>query len=77
MQLETCKPRILASSAGCDLWMCSDCGIVNLGIGPVSIRLKPEHFKKITETMQDALQKLLDTNTEYKTAIRQNRRINH
>lgn len=77
MQIESCKPLPLASSAGCDLWMCSDCGTINLSIGPVSMRLKPEHFKDITETMQDALQILVNINTGHSVVIQHNRKINH
>lgn len=77
MQIDSCKPFSLASSAGCDLWMCSDCGTINLSIGPLSMRLKPEHFKDITETMQVALQNLLNFNAEHTSVIHHSRKINH
>ena len=77
MQIEPCKPIPLASSSGCELWMCSDCGTINLSIGPVSMRLKPGHFKNISETMQDAIQNLQHINTDQSTLVQHSRKINH
>ena len=77
MQFESCKPRPLASSAGCDLWMCADCGTINLSIGTVSMKLKQEHFKDISETMQNALQNLLMINADQSAVFQQSRKINH
>ena len=77
MQTQPCRPRPLATSAACDLWMCADCGTINLSIGPVSMRLKPEHFKDITATMQEAVHALVHIQPDQTSLVQQSSKINH
>lgn len=58
MSKQPCIPSPLARSEACDIWTCSDCGTITLHVGAISLRLKPEHFRDMTETMLVALREL-------------------
>lgn len=58
MKTKPCQTEPLASSEACEVWVCSDCGIIHFHMGPISLRFKPEHFAGITATFQDASSKL-------------------
>jgi len=49
-----CAPILIAESNACEVWLCEDCGTINLCIGPVSMRLKQAHFLKAAETLRSA-----------------------
>lgn len=53
-----CQLILVVETRACEVWLCKDCGIVHLGIGPVSLRLKLTHFLKTVETLQKAVNEI-------------------
>ena len=55
MKTKPCQTEPLASSEACEVWVCSDCGMIHFHMGPISLRFKPDHFASIVATLQEAV----------------------
>ncbi|MGH8601960.1 MAG: hypothetical protein ACREXR_04035, partial [Gammaproteobacteria bacterium] len=55
MRTKPCQTEPVVSSEACEVWVCSDCGIIHFHMGPISLRVKPEHFAAIAATLQEAV----------------------
>ena len=55
MKTKPCQTEPLVSSEACEVWVCTDCSTVHFHMGPISLRVKPEHFAAIVATLQEAV----------------------
>ncbi len=47
-----CELIPLIHHRACEIWMCQGCKSILLVIGPVSLRLKNEHFLQVADNLQ-------------------------
>jgi hypothetical protein len=69
LKAKPCQTEPLASSEACEVWVCSDCGVVHFHMGPISLRFKPDHFAAITATLQHASSKLRQRGNGFETGL--------
>jgi len=55
LKTKPCQTEPLVSSEACEVWVCTDCSTVHFHMGPISLRVKPEHFAAIVATLQEAV----------------------
>jgi len=58
MNQKHCLLKPLAETEACGIWICTDCGTVSIHIGPVSLRMRPEHFLDVSTVMGAAVMQL-------------------
>jgi len=55
LKTKPCQTEPLVSSEACEVWVCADCSTIHFHMGPISLRVKPEHFAAIVATLQEAV----------------------
>lgn len=54
MKSKVCEKVVLAGSAGCHLTYCKACRVVELEIGAISMRLRPDMLQRLANVMMKA-----------------------
>jgi hypothetical protein len=63
---EPCDKLILAKGLGVRLIYCKNCGVIELEVGAISLRLNPSHVQQIANIMMKAslrLDRIVNTNS--------------
>ena len=55
MSTEKCQLDTLYMSSTCDIQYCADCGLIHLTMGPLTLRLSEEHYKKFSRDIHKGL----------------------
>ncbi len=53
-----CRLETLLSASSCEIRYCSDCGIVHLIMGSITLRLSAEHFQVFGQDLNKGLAQL-------------------
>ena len=58
MRSMPCKTETLLSASTCEIQYCSDCEMIHLMMGSMTLRIPTEHFKELAKDMGKGLAKL-------------------
>ncbi len=58
MSSAPCKPEILLNASTCEIQYCSDCEMVHLMMGSMTLRIPTDHFKELAKDMGEGLVQL-------------------
>lgn len=53
-----CKPETLLHAPTCEIQYCSDCEMIHLTLGSMTLRIPTEHFKELTQDLGKGLVQL-------------------
>ncbi|MDC9724607.1 MAG: hypothetical protein PSN44_01635 [Gammaproteobacteria bacterium] len=51
MSSTPCQPETILSASTCDIQYCSDCGMIHLIMGAMSLRLSTGHFQELAKDL--------------------------
>lgn len=61
---------VLAGDAGCRVVYCAECGVAEIEVGSVSLRLKQDDFRNLRRLIDDAADSLDAAEPSYFTEVR-------
>lgn len=61
---------VLAGETGCRVVYCADCGVAEIEVGSVSLRLKEEAFRQFRQLIDNAVDSLDSTQPPYFSEVR-------
>ena len=62
---QRCRYLPIAGSRACEVWLCEECMTIQLSIGPVSLKLKLNHFLDMYETLQSAVYQVRNMQADF------------
>jgi hypothetical protein len=60
MNSKTCKPETLLNAPTCEIQYCSECEMIHLMLGSMTLRIPAEHFKELAKDLGKGLVQLQD-----------------
>ncbi|PHS33053.1 MAG: hypothetical protein COA95_01725 [Methylophaga sp.] len=58
MNSKTCKPETLLNASTCEIQYCSECEMIHLMLGSMTLRIPTEHFKELAKDLGKGLVQL-------------------
>ena len=58
----TCQPEVLLNTDACEILYCSDCDMIYLSMGSMTLRISTEHYQALSQDLSRGLRRLQNRN---------------